>query len=60
MFQNIIYIILQYTSSSESPLNLKLAQAIINFYQINKDSEIETRDRLVIKTLIPYQKIISI
>ena len=30
-----------------------------NFYQINRDSEIQTRDRLVIKTLIPYQRTIS-
>jgi hypothetical protein len=29
---------------------------MINFYQINRDSEIRTRDRLVIKALIPYKK----
>jgi hypothetical protein len=33
---------------------------MFNFYQINKDSEIRTRDCLVIKILIPCQKIISI
>jgi len=33
---------------------------VLNFYQINRDDEIRTRDRLVIKTLIPYQRIISI
>jgi hypothetical protein len=32
---------------------------VLNFYQINKDDEIRTRDHLVIKALIPYQKIIS-
>ena len=32
---------------------------MLNFYQINEDSEIQTRDRLVIKTLIPYQRINS-
>jgi len=31
---------------------------VLNFYQINRDGEIRTRDRLVIKALIPYQKII--
>jgi len=30
------------------------------FYQINEDSKIRTRDRLVIKTLIPCQKTNSI
>jgi len=29
---------------------------MVNFYQINRDSEIQTRDRLVIKILILYQK----
>jgi hypothetical protein len=42
---------------------LKLAQTHITlcliFYQINENDEIQTRDRLVIKTLIPYQIIIS-
>jgi len=33
---------------------------VSNFYQINEDGEIQTRDRLVIKTLISCQKIISI
>ena len=28
---------------------------MLNFYQINGDGEIRTRDRLVIKALIPYQ-----
>jgi len=28
---------------------------MLNFYQINKNGEIRTRDRLVIKALIPYQ-----
>jgi hypothetical protein len=32
---------------------------VLNFYQINRDSEIRTRDRLVIKTLIPCQRTIS-
>ena len=32
---------------------------IFNFYQINKDDEIRTRDRLVIKILISCQKLIS-
>jgi hypothetical protein len=31
---------------------------MLNFYQINRDDEIRTRDCLVIKALIPYQKII--
>ena len=31
---------------------------VLNFYQINDDSEIRTRDRLVIKALIPYQETI--
>jgi hypothetical protein len=29
---------------------------LLNFYQINRDGEIRTRDRLVIKTMIQYQK----
>jgi hypothetical protein len=33
---------------------------MLNFYQINKDNEIRTRDRLVIKALIPCQRIKSI
>jgi hypothetical protein len=33
---------------------------VLNFYQINGDGEIRTRDRLVIKALIPCQKTISI
>jgi hypothetical protein len=33
---------------------------MLNFYQINGDGEIRIRDHLVIKTLIPYQRIISI
>jgi len=32
---------------------------VLNFYQINGDGEIQTRDRLVIKALIPCQIIIS-
>jgi hypothetical protein len=32
---------------------------VLNFYQINKDDEIRTRDHLVIKALIPCQRIIS-
>ena len=32
---------------------------VLNFYQINKNNEIRTRDRLVIKALIPYQRTIS-
>jgi hypothetical protein len=32
---------------------------VLNFYQINEDGEIRTRDRLVIKTLIPCHKTIS-
>ena len=33
---------------------------MLNFYQINEDSEIRTCDRLVIKALIPYQRTNSI
>ena len=33
---------------------------VLNFYQINRDGEIRTRDRLVIKALIPCQRTISI
>jgi len=29
---------------------------VLNFYQINEDAEIRTRDRLIIKALIPHQK----
>ena len=32
---------------------------VLIFYQINEGSEIRTRDNLVIKTLIPCQRIIS-
>jgi len=32
---------------------------VLNFYQINRDDEIRTRDHLVIKALISCQKIIS-
>ena len=32
---------------------------MLNFYQINGDGKIRTRDRLVIKALIPYQRTIS-
>jgi hypothetical protein len=32
---------------------------VLNFYQINGDDEIRTRDHLVIKALIPCQKAIS-
>jgi len=32
---------------------------VFNFYKINEDSEIRTRDRLVIKILISCQKINS-
>jgi hypothetical protein len=32
---------------------------VLNFYQINGDDEIRTRDRLVIKALISYQRTIS-
>jgi hypothetical protein len=50
--------------SSESFLNLKFEKTHIIlcliFCQINRNGEIRTRDRLVIKTLIPYQRIISI
>ena len=41
---------------------MKLAHThylVLNFYQINKDSEIQIRDHLVIKALIPYQITIS-
>jgi hypothetical protein len=33
---------------------------MLNFYQKNRDDEIRTRNHLVIKTLIPYQRTISI
>jgi len=33
---------------------------VLNFYQINMDGEIQTRDRLVINTLIPCQRTNSI
>jgi hypothetical protein len=49
---------------SESFLNLKFEKIHIIlcliFCQINEDDEIRTRDRLIIKILIPYQRIISI
>ena len=49
---------------NESFLNLKFKKIHIIlcliFCQINEDGEIRTRDRLVIKTPIPYQRIISI
>ena len=32
---------------------------VLNFYQINRDDEIRTRDHLVIKALIPCQRTIS-
>jgi len=32
---------------------------VLNFYQINRDGEIRTRDRLIIKVMIPCQKINS-
>jgi hypothetical protein len=32
---------------------------MLDFYQINEDGKIRTRNHLAIKTLIPYQKIIS-
>jgi hypothetical protein len=32
---------------------------VLNFYQINGDGKIRTRDRLVIKALIPCQRTIS-
>ena len=32
---------------------------VFNFYQINRDGEIQTRDRLVIKVPLPYQIINS-
>jgi len=32
---------------------------MLDFYQINEDGEIQTRDRLVIKTLILCQRTIS-
>jgi len=32
---------------------------MLNFYQINEDGEIRTRDHLVIKALIPCQRTIS-
>jgi len=31
---------------------------LLNFYQINEDGEIRTRDRMVIKALIPCQRTI--
>jgi len=40
-------------------LDLKLIHVHLIFYQINMDDEIQTRDRLVIKALIPCQIIIS-
>jgi hypothetical protein len=32
---------------------------VLNFYQINRNSEIRTRDRLVNKAMIPCQRTIS-
>ena len=32
---------------------------VLNFYQINEDNDIQTRDILVIKALISYQRTIS-
>ena len=56
MFQDIIYIILQHTPSSENSLDLKLAHALntlcLFFYQINGNGKIQTCDCLVIKALI--------
>jgi hypothetical protein len=45
-------------------LDLKLAQTdphylVLDFYQINRSSEIQTRDHFVIKTLISCQRTIS-
>jgi hypothetical protein len=37
----------------------RLIYLVLNFYQINGDGEIRTRDRLVIKALIPCQRTIS-
>jgi len=37
-----------------------LSNVLINSYQINKNDEIQIRDRLVIKALISYQRTISI
>jgi hypothetical protein len=31
---------------------------VFNFYQINRNGEIQTRDRLIIKIPLPCQKII--
>lgn len=49
--------------SIESPLSLELAQThhypalnVVNLISWNKDGEIQTRDYLVIKVLIPCQK----
>jgi hypothetical protein len=38
---------------------IDLLYFMLNFYQINRDGEIRTRDHLVIKALIPCQIIIS-
>jgi len=32
---------------------------VLDFYQINEDGEIQTRDRLILKALIPCQRTIS-
>jgi len=39
---------------------INLYYFVLHFYQINKNGEIRTHDRLVIKALILYQRTISI
>jgi len=59
-----IYIILYHTFISESFFGFETCtdpyHFVFNFYQINKDDKIRTRDRLIIKILISYQKTILI
>jgi hypothetical protein len=52
-----------YTPSSEKPFGLETCTdphyLVLNFYQINRNGKIRTRNRLVIKVLIPCQRINS-
>ena len=49
-----------YLKGLSQPFDLEICTGsyylVLNFYQINRDGEIQTHDRLVIKALIPYQR----
>jgi len=61
-FNDIIYIIFKHIFLNENSLIFGLETwtgshyLVLNFYQINEDCEIRTRDRLIIKALIPCQR----